>query len=154
MRVSHARPLKVSTPDGKRIYAKILRLGDNIRIEINYLEVVKQDDPPFAHNGVITISVPRNKYVEIIATLTQYLEDLFLKGMADENIYTSLGVKPKSRGNKKSNSGGEIKSFRGKRDTSSVHISSRGNELAESFRGGETKPEVAESSNSENSGKD
>ncbi len=154
MRTGYAHPLKVSNPKGERIYAKILRLGDNVRIEINYLEVVKKDDPPFAHNGVITISVSRKKYSETIATLTQYLEDLFLKGMADENIYTSLGAKPKSRGIKKSDSGKKAGRVEGERDSSSVHISPRGDESSESSRGRESESEMAEGGNSEDSGKD
>jgi len=150
----YARPLKVSTPDGKRIYAKIFRSGDNAKIEINYLEVVKKDDPPFAHNGMITLNVPVKKYSETLAILTQYLEDLFLKGMADESIYTSLGAKPKSRRIKKSDPGGEAKIFEGERNSPSVHFSSRRDESSESSRGGQSKSEVAESSDSEDSGKD
>ena len=151
---NYARPLKVSAPDGERIYAKVFQLGDNIKIEINYLEVVKKDDPPFAHNGVITINVPRKKYSETIASLTQYLEDLFLKGMADENIYTSLGVKPKSRRTKKSDPGRETKRVEGKGDSPSVHISPRGDESSESSRGRESESKMAEGSNSEDIGKD
>ena len=154
MRGSYARPLKVSTPEGKRIYAKIFRLGENIRIEINYLEVVKKDDPPFSINGVIKMRVPIIKYKNTINLLTKYLEDLFLKGMSDEDTYTSLGAKPKSRRFKKVNSGGETKSFEGKGDTSSLHSSTRRSESTESSRRGKTDSKMAEGSDSENSGKD
>lgn len=150
----YARALKVSTPEGKRIYAKVFRLKDDVIIEINYLEAVKKDDPPFAHNGVIKMHTSLEKYKETLNLLTKYLEDLFLKGMADEDIYTSLGAKPKSRRTKKINSGGEAKSFERKRSPSGLHVSSRRGESTESSGQGETDSEMAEGSDPENSGKD
>ena len=150
----YPRPLKVSTPEGKRIYAKIFRLGENIRIEINYLEEVKKDDPPFSVNGVIRMRVPIEKYKDTIKLLTKYLEDLFLKGMSDEDTYTSLGAKPKSRRSKKINTGGKTKDLERERDTSSIHSGTRGRESTESYRRGKTNSKVAESSNSNNIGKD
>ncbi len=150
----YPRPLKVSTPEGKRIYAKIFRLGENIRIEINYLEEVKKDDPPFSVNGVIRMRVPIEKYKDTIKLLTKYLEDLFLKGMSDEDTYTSLGAKPKSRRSKKINTGGKIKSLERERDIPSLHSGTRRFKSPESFGGRETNLEVAKSSNSDNIGKD
>ena len=150
----YPRLLKVSTPEGKRIHAKIFRLKENVRIEINYLEVVKKDDPPFSVNGVIRMRVPIIKYKDTIKLLTKYLEDLFLKGMSDEDTYTSLGAKPKSRRSKKVDPGREVKSFEGERNTSSLHTSARGRESTESSRRGKTDSKMAESGDSENSGKD
>lgn len=151
---NYARPLKVSSPDGKRIYAKVFRLESNVRIEINYLEVVKKDDPPFAHNGVITINVPREKYSKTIEILTRYIENLFLKGMADEDIYPSLGAKPKPRRTEKVDLGGKVSFAKRQGDSPSVHLSPRGSKSSESSRGGNADSEVAESSDSEDSGKD
>ena len=154
MRPNYARALKVSTPEGKRIYAKIFRLKNDVIIEVNYLEVVKKDNPPFAHNGIIKMHTSLVKYKETLGLLTKYLEDLFLKGMADEDTYSSLGAKPKSRRTKKINSGGEAKSFKRKRSPTSLHVSSRGKESAESSGRGKADSEMAESGDSENSGKD
>lgn len=154
MRGQYARALKVSTPEGKRIYAKIFRSKDDIQIEINYLEVVKKDDPPFSHNGVIRMHTTIEKYKDTIKLLTKYLEDLFLKGMADEDTYRGLGAKPKSRRTKKINLGREVKSFKGERDSSSLHAGSRREKPTEGSGQGKTDSEMAESSNSENSGKD
>jgi len=150
----YARALKVSSPDGERIYAKIFRLKDDVIIEVNYLEVVKKDNPPFAHNGIIKMHASLEKYKETLSLLTKYLEDLFLKGMADEDTYSSLGAKPKSRRTKKINFGGEAKSFKGKRSPSSLYVSSRGEESTESSGRGETDSEMAEGSDQENSRKD
>lgn len=154
MASQYARPLKVSTPEGKRIFAKIFRNGDNVRIEVNYLDVVKKDDPPFAQNGTIRFNVPRTRYVQTIASLTKYLEDLFLKGMADEDIYSSLGAKPQPRRAKKVDTGRKVSFAKREGDSSSVHVSSRRSESSESSRRGKSDSEVAESSDSEDSGKD
>lgn len=150
----YARPLKVSTPEGERIIAKVLRHGEKVMIEINYLDVVKNDDPPFSHNGVIQINVPVEKYKQTIEALTQYLEDLFLKGMADEDIYTSLGAKPNPRRAKKSDSGGKAKSAEGEGSSSSVHASPRRSESSESSRRGKSDSEMAEGSDPSDSRED
>lgn len=150
----YARPLKVSTPDGERIVARVLRHGDRARIEVNYLEVVKKDDPPFAHNGVISFSVPVAKYPKVIETLTKYLEDLFLKGMADEDTYTSLGAKPKPRRTAKRDSGGKAASVEGEGSSAGVHLSPRRDEPPKSSWGGKSSPKVAEGSDPSDSGED
>lgn len=129
---TYAKPLKVSTPEGERIYASITKVPDRVIIEVRPLEVVKEDDPPFAHNGVIRFSCKRENYSETIKILTQYLEDLFLKGMADESIYRGLGVKSKSRRTKKSDSSREVESDSGEGDSSSIHSGSRGDQQTES----------------------
>lgn len=147
----YARPLKVSTPEGERIVAKVFRYGDKVRIEINYLEVVKKDDPPFAKNGVIQINVPVKKYRDAIIALTKYLEDLFLKGMADEDTYTSLGAKPNPRRAKKLDSTRKASSSEREGGTSSVHLSPRRDESTESSRRGKSDSEMAESGNSTDS---
>jgi hypothetical protein len=150
----YARLLKVSSPEGKKIYAKIFRIGDNAKIEINYLDIVKTDDPPFACNGVIRLNVPTIKYKETIDRLTKYLESLFLKGMADEDIYTGLGAKPKSRRTKKLDTGRKAKGAEGQGDSPGLHISARGSESTESPGSGKAGPEMAEGSDQDDSGED
>lgn len=150
----YARPLKVSTPDGERIVARVLRHGDQAKIEVNYLEVVKKDDPPFAHNGVISFNVPVANYPKTIELLTRYLEDLFLKGMADEDIYTGLGAKPKPRRTAKRDSGGKTSSVEREGDSPGVHLSPRRDEQTKSSWGRKPSPEVAEGGDPSDSAED
>jgi len=149
MRGIYSRTLKVSTPDGQRIIAVISRSGNKPIIEIPYLEVVKKDNPPFASNGVIRFSCEQKNYSNVIATLTQYLEDLFLKGMSNESVYTGLGVKPKSRRTKKSDLPGEIKGDSREGGSSSLHTSARRNKQTKDSRPRSADNEMAESSDSE-----
>lgn len=149
---NYSRLLRVATPNGERIRANIVQMGDNVRIEVRPLEVVKKDDPPFAQNGVIRFQIPSSKYKDTIATLTQYLEDLFLKGMADEDIYTSLGAKPKRKRTKRSRKTREIEIDQGEGDTPSVYDRTRGDEQTESAGGGDSDSEVAESGDSDSEG--
>lgn len=143
----YAKPLKVSSPDGDRIYANILSSGKDVRIEVAYLEVVKKDDPPFAHNGVITFMTTREKYQQTIIALTKYIETLFLKGMANEDIYTSLGAEPPVRRTKKIDTERKTGGTSGKGNTSGLHLGTRGNKSSESAGTREPGTEVAESDN-------
>lgn len=144
MATRYAKPLKVSDPDGNRIVAQITRVGETVLIEVPYTEVVKKDDPPFARNGVVRFSVPRQGYTETLAVLTKYYEDLFLKGMADEDIYTSLGAKPTKRRVKKSNPPRATIDVEGKGRDSGLHSGARGDESPKSARRGRSsKSEVA-----------
>jgi len=145
----YVRPLKVATPEGKQIQAYILVAGERRIIEIAYLKEVQKDDPPFACNGQIRFSCSREKYLETIKILERYLENIFLKGMADEDIYSSLGAKPKRRRTKKQNISKEIDGYKRKGDSSSIHDSSGGAESAESIATGDSGDEVAEDNNPE-----
>jgi len=147
---NYVRPLNVSSPDGKRIIAHIISTGDNKRIiEVAFLEEVKKDDPPFACNGQIRFSCKREKYVETIKILEKYLEDIFLKGMADENIYSSLGTKSKRRGVKKQNIETEIIINKRKRNSPGLHYSTGRKKSTKSIATGDADIEVAEDNNSE-----
>ena len=154
MKNTYSRPLKVSSPEGERIIANILRFGDKVQIEIAPLEVVKKDDPPFAHNGVIRYKCTIENYRKAIDLLTKYLEDLFLKGMADEDTYSSLGAKPKPRRTQKIDTGRKTEKSEGKGDLASLHSRARRSESSESPRGREPGLKMAESSDKETGGKD
>ena len=150
----YTRPLKVSHPDGTRVMAQVKRSGDQVRIVVEKLEEVKKDNPQFADDGIISITVPVSTYQNVLIKLTQYIEDLFLKGMADEDTYSSLGTKPKSRRAKKSDSKRETGSSEGEGSSSSVHTGPRRSESSEDSRRGQTDSEMAEGSDSEGGRKD
>lgn len=133
---------------------RVTRSGGMARIIVEKLDVVKKDNPEFAKDGVISINVPVQKYQETIGALTQYIEDLFLKGMADEDTYSSLRIKPKSRRAKKSDSKRETGSSEGEGRSSGVHTGARRSESSESSRRGKSDSEMAEGGDSEDSGKD
>jgi alpha-glucosidase (family GH31 glycosyl hydrolase) len=149
----YQRPLKVSTPDGERVIANITS-GALVTITVPRLDVVAKDNPLFAKDGVIRLTVKREKYQETIRVLTQYLEDLFLKGMADEDTYTSLGAKPERKRTTRKDTSREERTIEGERDTASVHVSTRRNESTESVGSRDTSTEVDKSSNSEDSTED
>ena len=132
--MSYIRPLKVSTPEGKRIEAEIIRMQDYVQVAIPFLDAVKKDDPPFAKDGVIHFPVERSKYEETIVKLEKYLESLFLKGMGDEDLHRSLGVKLKSGGVKKSRFSGKAKVPGGEGSTAGVYPGPRGDEPSKSDR--------------------
>jgi hypothetical protein len=143
--------LKVSTPEGEPIYAIITPVQQGVvHVEVRPLEVVQEDNPPFSVNGVIRFRAPTGqKFKEIMINLTNYLESLFLKDMAkDENIYSSLGVKPQPRRNTQSHPIRQTRKPIGERDISGVHDSSGGPEQTESSGNGKPDSEVDESGNS------
>ncbi len=140
----YSRPLKVSTSEGRQIIANIRRIGENVIIEVSeYIEEVKKDDPPFAKNGFIRFSCKYEKYRETIEILTKYLEDLFLKGMVNEDIYTGLGAKSKPRKIEEDDFPREIRISKGEGDTPSVPSGARGNKSSEGSGGGATRAKVA-----------
>ena len=108
MKGRYTRLLSVCHSDGQKVYAIITQQGiSQVNIEVRYIEAVKQDAPPFANNGVIRFNIERKQIKEVIASLTKYIETLFLKELGQENvtsedIYSSLGIRAKQRGNKKS----------------------------------------------------
>ena len=149
MKNSYTHPLKVSTPEGKRIIVTIYRSANKAIIEIPFIEGVKKDDPPFACNGQISFSCEREKYAETINILERYLEDIFLKGMANEDIYSSLGVKPKRRRAKGQGTKRKITIDKRKGDSASLHDSTGREESSESPGTGNADNEMAEDSNPE-----
>jgi len=116
-----------------------------MRIEVDFLDVVKKDDPPFAEDGVIIFTVERKDYEETIIKLEKYLEDLFLKGMADEDLHRSLRIEPKSGRVKAARLSRKARSTKRKRYSAGVHSGTRGREQAESDRPGNSDAEVASS---------
>ena len=149
--MSYIEPLNVCMPNGRRVEAKITQMGKNIRVQVDSLDVVKKDDASFAKDGVISFTVERVKYAETIVKLEKYLEDLFLKGMADEDLHRSLGIKSKSGRTKRTRSKGKIRRASGKGNFPSVHSGSRGGESPKSNWERNPSTKMAESSNS-NSG--
>lgn len=150
----YTKPLRVATPEGRRIIAFITQMDDNIRIEVPYLEVVEKDNAPFSDNGIIRFNIPRKQYAETIQILTKYIEDLFLKGMADEDIYRSLGAEPPTRRTPKPDTTRKIIDVEGKRDSSSLHISPRGSEPTKSVGGRKSNSKVAKGDDSGTEGSD
>ena len=145
---AYSKPLKVSTPEGKRVVALINRTFDNVLIEIPFLEVVLKDEASFSRNGVIHINVPRKKYMETINLLTKYLEDLFLKGMADEDIYSSLGATPKPRRVEKPDPVRAVIDATREGGGPGVRARAGGSKPTASPRRRKSKPKVAEGDNS------
>ena len=149
------RPLKVSTPEGKRIMLHSFRSGPELVVlEVPFLEVVKKDDPPFAANGIIRFNVKRSTYSKSVEALTSYLESLFLielgkKEEVDESLYSSLGAKPNIRRTKSSNSKGNAGVSEGKRNISSIHSGTRREKPTESVRERGPSTKVAEVSDTE-----
>lgn len=154
MKKRYTRPLKVSSPKGKRVYAQVYPSKDKCLIEINYLEVVKKDNPSFANNGIIKFTCEKIKYPQVILALEKYLEDLFLKGMSNENIYTSIGASPKPGRVKTKNTERKVRTTKREGSTSGVHIGSGGIKSSEDTRPRHGNIEVAESSDSSDSGED
>jgi len=113
--------LNVSTPKGKRIEAHITTFSGTIIIKVENLKEVEMDDPPFAKKGRIIIKCERVKYKEVIEKLTKYLEDLFLKELLNEDIYTSIGNDNVKGRNAKKNSSRKTGSFKGKGNSSSIY---------------------------------
>lgn len=141
------RLLKVTTPEGRRIYAHVFPNGSTRIIQVGYLDVVAKSEPPFAAQGVIRMTIPNDKYKETLVTLTRYLEDLYLKGFADEDIYTSLGAKPKRQRAKEQHIEKEIDVAK-RRDTSGLHSSTRREIKTKGTRKGTGDTTLAESSDS------
>jgi hypothetical protein len=157
------KQLRVSSPDGKPVYAIVTPQMETVHIEVRYLDVVAKDDPPFSRNGVIRFTCRRlaNRdqpgYKAVMNQLTQYIESLYLKEMdeenkVDENIYSSIGAKSKPRRIKKSPSKPKVERTIGTGDTSGIHSSARGEEQADAFGSRESDSDVAEGSDSADSG--
>lgn len=150
----YIRPLNVSTPKGQRIEAKIARWGDIMQVDLDFLDVVLKDNPPFASEGMIHFAVERIEYEETIIKLEKYLEDLFLKGMADEDLHRSLRIKPKSGRDKTARLSRKARSSKRKGYSSGLHLSTRGRESTESDRSGNSNTKVAEGSDKDSGEQD
>jgi hypothetical protein len=148
---TYKRRLKVSFPNGKPVEARISYSNGIAIITLPHYEIVKKDNPPFAKDGAIQITVSQKEYVNVINQLTKYLEDLFLKGMADEEIKNALrnsshGNKTKSGRNKREAGSRSTKSTKGKGNDSGLHTGSGGTVPSESDREGSEDTDVASSS--------
>ncbi|MEJ2248033.1 MAG: hypothetical protein P8Y97_00050 [Candidatus Lokiarchaeota archaeon] len=109
--------LKVSTSKGIRVPVFVRSIKEKCIIKSNYIKQVELDNPSFSKNGKLVIICDKKNYNKIIAKLTNYLENLFLKDLSDENIDSSIGNNSIKRGNDKTNSGTNIKPIERKGDT-------------------------------------
>ena len=134
--------LKVSSPEGKRVEVKVRRNLDNVLITADYNKLVEADNPPFAKKGIIVIKVERDKYQATIATLTDYFETLFLKGLTNESMDPSPRAINDTRRDEKTDSKSYVGLDKGKGSDSSVHIGSRGQKHTKSFGGAKSSPKV------------
>lgn len=119
--VKYSKPLNVSNTKGQRIVALVYPIFNDVVIKLPYIEEVEKDNPSFAYKGIITIKCIKSKYKNVVVTLTQYLEDLFLKGIANEDIYTSLGITNVKGRNDKQDSGRKTTKIEGSRNTASLY---------------------------------
>jgi len=127
--------LKVARADGKRIEANVYPLADNtVTIKVDFLEEVMEDKPAFSYDGKIVITVKKMLYADTIVILESYLENLFLKGLADEDVNTSTGADADSGRNESEDIKRETDSDEGEGDTASIHSSPRRTEQTKSSR--------------------
>jgi len=136
--------LNVSTPKGKRIEANITSFSDAIIIKVEYLKEVERDEPPFAKKGKIVIKCERIKYKEVILKLTKYLEDLFLKELLNEDIYTSIGNGDVKRGNAKKNTSRKTGSIKRTGNSASVYSGTGRTEPSKKLKGKVANTDVDE----------
>lgn len=154
MVIKHSRMLKVSTSKGERIIAEIRSIEDSIRIKVKFNELVKQDNPSFAKDGVIVMTCKREDYQKTLQHLTKYFEDLFLKGLSNENTNTSTRISNDSRGNKEQTESYSIGVDPGKGSDSSVYSRSRRTKSTKSPRAGFSSAKVDKISNKDVSTED
>ena len=137
------RILKVSTSEGRRIHASVFkRTEDQVLIRVPYIKLVETDNPPFAKKGVIEMIVDTKVYQKTIIKITKYLEDLFLKGLKDEDNRSSSGASNDSRRVKSKNKTGVAGKDEGEGSDSSVHSSSRRKKSTSDDRGQQSSTEV------------
>lgn len=127
------KPLKVCFPSGERVIAKITPVpGGKIVVAV----------PEFS----IKFSVERLKYKEALKRLEKYLEDLILKGMADENFDTGSGADFDPGRAPEESTGGQVERPKRPRRPTGVHAGPRGNKSTESVGSGPGIDEMAEGS--------
>ena len=132
----YRKKLKVSTPEGKSIYAKVDSNYLNIRIEIEYIKEVEEDDKlPTVKPGIIVYMVPHKLYAVTITQLEAYLESLFLNSMKEagnaKNNNSGNAVRTDKRTNDGADSRSKKKSVK-ERNLTSIHSSSGGGESSKS----------------------
>lgn len=144
--------LKVCNPSGKTVFASVKYLNGEAEISVPFIEGVKKDNPEFAKNGIINYTVPRHRYQKALKGLTKYLENIFLKELAeDEIIHSSNGGGCNSGRVKKESSAGSNEKFDGKNDNP-VCDRGRGKKQSPSDRGRIENSNLVESGDSENGG--
>lgn len=144
--------LKVCDPSGKVVISKVTYLNGVATIELPFIEAVKKDNPEFAKNGVVKYTVPQRRYQKAKEGLTKYLEDLFLKELAeDETIYPGNGGKSNPGRTKKESSSRSNEKVTGE-DSNAVRDRGRGKKQSESDRGRVENSDVAQSSDPKNVG--
>lgn len=146
--ISYTKPLKVCHSNGEIIIARIFPFGDKVKIKIKYIKEVEEDNPKFANDGRINFNCSKNNYNNVIKKLTSYLENLFLKGIGNENIHTGIGVPNVKRGNAKKNSTRTIGTTEGKGNSSSIHSSTGRKKSTEGNKGKVNDIDMDKSDNS------
>ena len=134
------KTLEVCTPDGVAVTAEIMSTVNSVMVRV----------PKFG----INYHVERAKYKPSIKLLEKYLEDLILKGMADEDIDTSIGVNFDPGGSKGKNLHRKVKRDKGKRRPSGIHLGTRGKKSAQGSGIGVSDSAMAKVRHSKIGGKD
>ncbi len=147
----HETRLKVCDPSGKVIIATTELSFGTVLFVVPFLEVVKKDNPEFAEEGVISFIVPQPEYAQAKKTITNYLEDLFLKELNNEIIHPSDGNKPLPGRSKTKSSGGNSGKTEGENDNPVCDRGGRGKQ-AKSERGRPQNSDVAKSSDKNSGG--
>jgi len=154
----YRKKLKVSTPEGKSIYAKVDSNYLNIRIEIEYIKEVEEDDKlPTVKPGIIVYMVPHKLYAVTITQLEAYLESLFLNSMKEDKNVKGNNPGNEIGANKRTGTGADTarkKKPIQKRDTSSIRSGPGGSEPSQDSGSGSAEVTLAEGSDSEDNGKD
>ncbi len=151
----HKKLLKVTQENGQSVCANIIRAGNNVTIKVDKLELVKIANPDFSKDGVIAMTIDISKYQDAIIKITKYLEDLFLKGMADnDSKITSNVSRSDTRRNDGKNSKRKVKSSERQGNYESLHSGSRGNKHTKDVELKNTTTDLEQSDNPSDSIKD
>jgi len=127
------KPLKVCFPAGERVTAQVTVVpGSRVVVQV----------PKFD----IKFSVEQAKYKEALRRLEKYLEDLILKGMADEDSNPSIGADFDPGRAQGEGAGRKAKRHKRARHLAGIYAGTRWREPAEDIGGGLADPEVAEGS--------
>ena len=120
------RPLDVSDTKGKRIVAKIRASFNKVFVHVDYIEEVKKDNPKFANDGVINFACLKDRYKEVMIKVTKYLKDLFLKGISNEDLHTSINISNNRSRSTRKDKPGKITGVEREGSTTGIRISARG----------------------------
>lgn len=122
----HLKLLKIARADGQRIKAKVYGdVAGRVTIKVEYLSEVMEDNPDFAHKGQIVMRIVQADYHATILKIESYLENLFLKGIANESLPSSDGTDIDSGGNAPEDPIREIEPAEREGDSASVPSRSR-----------------------------